>query len=123
MKLQIYFGELKPNSAVQQDVTNSIESTFEHFRTRIRQVNITFNDANGPKGGVDKECRCVVHLKSMAPIVIQDRDESFINLLNRVLKRAEHTLSERISLAKNSFRTRGSLPMRGAEQSASTDPS
>lgn len=121
MKLQIYFGELKPSAAVQQDVTNSIESTFEHFRTRIRQVNITFNDANGPKGGVDKECRCVVHLKNMAPIVVQDRDDSFINLLNRVLHRAEHTLSERVAFAKNSFRTRASSQMRSPEQSASSD--
>jgi len=118
MKLNLYFGDLKPSSTAREEVSDLIESAFEHFQTHVRHVNITFSDVNGPKGGVDKQCRCVVHLKSMAPIVIQDRDDSFVNLLHRVARRAAHALSERIALTKQSFRTRSKRGLESVEPPA-----
>ncbi len=118
MKLNLYFGDLKASEAVRENVTQLIESSFEHFQTHVRHVNVTFSDVNGPKGGVDKQCRCIVHLKNMAPIVVDDCDESFINLVHRVARRAAHALSERISLTKQSYRTRRKSGLESVELSA-----
>lgn len=118
MKLNVYFGDLKLSSTAQEEASTLIETSFEHFRTHVRHVNLAFSDVNGPRGGVDKQCRCVVHLKKMAPIVVQDRDKSYVNLLHRVLRRTSHTLSERISLTKQSFRTRSKSSVQRAEPSA-----
>jgi hypothetical protein len=52
-------------------------------------------DVNGPRGGVDKQCRCVLHLRRMPPVVIQDKDESMNALIYRVANRAAYALSQR----------------------------
>lgn len=106
MDLSVNFGNLKPAKVVQDDVTELITASFERFRSYIRCVSVTVTDINGPRGGVDKQCRCVLQLKRMAPIVIEDRDESFFSLLTRVSNRAAHTLSQRIDRKQTSYRSR-----------------
>lgn len=107
MDITVYFGDLKPAKVVQEDVASLMLESFERFRSYIRCVSVTVTDINGPKGGIDKQCRCVLQLKRMAPIVVQDRDDSFVTLLNRVANRAAHALSQKIDRKQTSYRSRG----------------
>ncbi len=66
------------------------------FRRHLKQVQLFIDDVNGPRGGVDKHCRCVLHLRRMVPIVIRDADEHISALVFRVADRAAHTLSRRV---------------------------
>lgn len=116
MKFELYFGDLKPAVIAQQDIEDLLLESFQRYDRYIRRVNVVVTDINGPKGGVDKQCRCVVHLKRMAPIVIQDSDHSFVNLLSRVASRAAINLSQRIEFKQGSTRKRrGSRAMRDAK--------
>ena len=108
MKFEFYFGDLKPTLIVQQDVEDLMLESFERYSRYIRAVNVVVTDVNGPKGGVDKACRCVVHLKRMSPIVIQDCDSSFVNLLSRVASRAALNLSQKVERKQTSHRSRRS---------------
>lgn len=109
MELSVYFGSMKQDQDVQAGVSELMHESFERYRNYIRCVSVTVTDINGPRGGVDKECRCVVHLKRMSPVVILDRDESFVQLLTRVANRAAHTLSQKVDRKQASFRTRKRL--------------
>lgn len=106
MDLNVYFGNLKPAKAVRDEVADLVQDSFERFQSYIRCVNLTVTDINGPRGGIDKQCRCVVQLKRMPPIVIQDRDSSFVGLLTRVANRATHALSQQVERKQSSFRSR-----------------
>ena len=106
MDLTVYFGNLKTSRVVQEDVAELMRESFERFQSYIRCVSMTFTDVNGPRGGVDKQCRCVLQLKRMAPIVIEDRDGSFVSLVNRVASRASLTLSQRVDRKQTSYRSR-----------------
>jgi putative sigma-54 modulation protein len=61
------------------------------FGRRIQKVNAFFSDLNGPKGGVDKLCRVVVHLKRQPTLVIEDRDSELSHLIDRVIDRVGQT--------------------------------
>lgn len=106
MDLNVNFGNLKTVKVVHDDVAELMRGSFERFQSYIRCVSVTFTDVNGPRGGVDKQCRCVLQLKKMAPIVIEDRDGSFVSLVNRVANRASAALSQRVDRMQTSFRTR-----------------
>lgn len=104
MKLDVYFGDFQPAQIVQQDVADLIHDEFDKYQKHIRAVNLFVTDVNGPKGGVDKQCRCVIHLKRMSPVVIQDHDISFVALIRRVAARAKQSLARRVEQRQSSFR-------------------
>lgn len=111
MNIEVFFGDFKPAQVVQQDAADIMRQSFERFGKHIRSVNLVVTDVNGPKGEVDKQCRCVVHLKRMAPIVIQDRDNSYVSLLKRVADRAAQTLNQRVDRNQVSYRSRKQAPI------------
>ena len=116
MMLSTHFGNLKPSRTAKDDFADLILSAVERFQSRIRFVNISVRDINGPKGGIDKQCRCVVHLKRMAPIVIEDTDDNVRNLFNRVADRVAYTLCKRIDKVKKGGRSRTSRELMGSVQ-------
>ncbi len=67
-------------------------SQLARFQHRIKQVQLYIEDVNGPRGGLDKHCRCVLHLRRTAPIVIRDCDHSIPAMIHRVADRASHAL-------------------------------
>lgn len=77
-----------------------IEETFSNslarFRNRVKSVQLYFEDVNGPKGGVDKECRCVLHLRKLPPVVIRDSDECWTTLVLRAANRAAYSVGKSV---------------------------
>lgn len=106
MHLSTYFGNLETAPAVKNDFAEAMLSAVGHFQSRIRKVNVSIRDVNGPKGGEDLCCRCVVHLKRMTPIVIEETGENMRNVLNRVTDRVSYTLSQKIDRVKKSNRSK-----------------
>lgn len=72
-----------------------MHKALERFQHLLKQVQLYIEDTNGPRGGVDKQCRCVLHLRRMQPVVIQDQDESVGPLIHRVAERASYALSKK----------------------------
>jgi ribosome-associated translation inhibitor RaiA len=118
MQLSIHFGNLEPAASVRDDVAELIRSAVDKFDSRIRRISVSIRDVNGPKGGEDKQCRCVVHLKRMRPIVIQDAGENYRKLVNQVADRVSYTLSQRmdrISTRRRAGKKPGKNQGRGLE--------
>ena len=79
-----------------QEFENILMRSLDRFGHRVRQVILYFHDLNGPRGGIDKSCRCVIHLKRMPPVVIQDQDQKLLNLVYRIADRASHVLAQKL---------------------------
>ena len=94
MQLQVRFRGASREEFGQHEYEEVLLSSLERFRHRIEQVSLYVEDVNGPRGGIDKECRCVLHLRRRPPVVITDRDNSMTALLYRVANRAAYTLSQ-----------------------------
>ncbi len=106
MMLSTHFGNFSLAPSMKQDVSDLMLGAVEHFQSRVRKVQVTVRDVHGPKGGIDKQCRCVVHLKRMPSIVIEDADTNYGNLFHRVADRVSYTLSQKIDRRQKGSRSR-----------------
>lgn len=95
MQLTIRFSGGKRSDFGNHDLEGVVQTSLERFKNGLKQVYLYVEDVNGPRGGVDKQCRCVLHLRRMPPIVIQDQDEDMATLIYRVANRAAYALSQK----------------------------
>jgi ribosome-associated translation inhibitor RaiA len=70
-----------------------VDFSLSHFRDRIRDVTLRLEDANGPKGGLDKRCVLVIRLRRGAPIVLSTDDSSVMAAVDRSVDRAGQAVS------------------------------
>lgn len=104
MKIKICFSGGKRSDFGNHDYEQVLTSSFDRFEDRLNLVYLYIQDINGPRGGVDKQCRCVLHLRRMPPIVIQDQDESMTALIQRVASRAAYVLSQKTDRRNKRFK-------------------
>lgn len=62
------------------------------FGNNVKTIEITVSDLNGPRGGIDKECRIVVSLKRMQDVVVTTKDEKLSKAISAVINRAERSV-------------------------------
>ncbi len=74
-----------------------MDNALSKFADHLRHVTLSVSDVNGPRGGKDKLCRCVLHLKRAQPVVIEDLDFSVGGAIHHALDRAVYTVSQRIA--------------------------
>ncbi|QGQ25642.1 hypothetical protein F1728_24470 [Gimesia benthica] len=96
MQINIHFSGGKRSDFGNHDFERVLAGSLERFERRLKSAHLYITDVNGPKGGIDKHCRCVLHLRRMSPIVIQDQDASMNALLYRVANRASYALTQKV---------------------------
>lgn len=83
-----------------------VSASFAKFSDNVKSVTITVEDVNGPKGGVDKECRVLVRLKKLKDVVIKTNNESISKSIPGAIDRAARSvgrlLDRRMQIAKSS---------------------
>ena len=100
MQIKIHFSGGKRSDFGNHDFEQVFANSLQRFHHRLKKVHVYIEDINGPKGGIDKQCRCVLHVRRMPPIVIQDQDESMNALLYRVANRASYVLIQKVDRKK-----------------------
>jgi ribosome-associated translation inhibitor RaiA len=68
-----------------------LQQSLRRLGRRLQKVNAFISDLNGPKGGIDKHCRVVVHLKRQPSLVIEERDSELDSLIDRLIDRLGQT--------------------------------
>lgn len=63
------------------------------FADRVRRVRVTLRDANGPRGGLDKECCMTAHLDCGDPLVAKVADAEFEPAVSRAAERLARRLA------------------------------
>lgn len=63
---------------------------------RVKAINVTVDDINGPRGGKDKNCRIIIHTKGIPDIVITDNQKSVMSAVNISLSRARMALLRKV---------------------------
>jgi hypothetical protein len=106
MIVSTHFGDLQTSQAAKDEAADLMRQVTTRFHSRIREVAFNIRNVNGPKGGVDKHCRCVVYLKGMPAVIIEDADENYRTLLYRVADRLSYTLGKRMDRSKRMVRSR-----------------
>ncbi|HSA56526.1 MAG TPA: HPF/RaiA family ribosome-associated protein [Gemmatimonadaceae bacterium] len=62
------------------------------FATSIERVSVRVEDANGPRGGVDKLCRIKAVLSGLPSVVVQNQAGTLVAAINRALMGVERAV-------------------------------
>ena len=80
MKVVISAKRLQDEKAINEHIKHRLSFAFSRTRRFIRSIEFILSDIQGPKGGVDKECKVIVEPESSDAIVIVER-QSLIAVL------------------------------------------
>lgn len=86
---------------LREKVKEKIEANFTRFSNQIGRVNAYLADLNGPKKGIDKSIRLLIDIERKPQIVIEEKGENWLALLESVADRASQTLNRQVKRARS----------------------
>lgn len=85
-----------------------IMAAFSKFGFNVITIELTVEDVNGPRGGIDKECRVIVKLRKMDDVAASVKEETFSKAIARAINRAERATVRKVN--RRSLRNAGRRP-------------
>ena len=86
--------------AVIELVRTRLEFALGRFAGRVRSLHVTLKDLNGPRGGLDKQCRIDIRLRRLGRlIVIDDVDAEPEAAISRAAERAGRAVTRAVDAA------------------------
>ena len=85
-------------SAIAGRVRKRLDFLLGRRFNRLRRVDVTLSDLNGPRGGVDKRCLVKVSIDGLRPVVIEDIQSDLYMAIDRAAGRASRTVLRRMAL-------------------------
>lgn len=87
------------------------------FAAAIERVSVRVLDVNGPRGGVDKQCRVKVVLDGLESVVVEATDPTKRTAIDGALDRTDTAVERRLGRRRTlPVRTASGMPRRGARR-------
>lgn len=109
MFLRIKTQNVKLTSRYINQIEKRFQTAFQKTRDRVQGLTITLSDINGPKGGVDKQCKILVDIERQEPVVVVERQSSLGGAISGAMHRSKHSVLKKLK----SERLRQSSARRG----------
>lgn len=75
------------------------------FEPRIRSVEVRLRDINGPRGGIDQQCRLVVWLRRPhTSVIVEDQDLDVESAVSRCAERAARGVARVLDMSRDGRR-------------------
>ena len=101
MQLHIQQRGLTLGRTLRNQVTEQLEAAFDRLSERIRAITVCLADTNGPRGGVDKECRIAVQLHRGGTVRAGQTDTDLIAAISMATDRVRHAVTRRLERSRN----------------------
>ena len=88
---------LQPDQRTQ--IERRASFALSHLSAVVRRVDVSLSDVNGPRGGVDKRCRILVHVEGGSSVFVEDADSDLVQLIDRAMDRAGRAAHKRLEQA------------------------
>lgn len=92
MNLTIRTRHVHLTPVLHEQIRHRLYTAFGRISPWIRAVDVTISDINGPKGGLDKQCRLRVRGRSIPGIVIEHVGVDTLAVIADVAERAEQAV-------------------------------
>jgi len=96
MKIKINDRQNLLNQNGEQQVRQKLAAALSRFGHRITQVDVTLEDVNGPRGGIDKQVKLVARVKKQGQVVATVKDRSVAKAVSWAVTRVERGVARRI---------------------------
>ena len=104
MKIGIQCRGFSLTSAIAGRVRKRLDFILGRGFNRLRRVDVTLSDLNGPRGGVDKRCQIKLSLDGLRPVIIEDVQSDLYMAIDRAAGRASRTVLRRLALDNSRHR-------------------
>ena len=111
MRMEIRGRNLWLTPALLDHVERRVRDALGRYRARVGRVTVRLFDANGDRGGIDKQCRIVVQTGPGNAIVVEDVDTDLYAAVTRAAARAADGLRRRLERIRSA--RHGAASLRG----------
>lgn len=101
MKPTIVAKGVKLSQVLRNYVTRRLQFSLNHARQSIGGVIVRISDQNGPRGGIDKQCRIQINVPGMPSIVVSSTAARIAEAVDLAVHRAAMALERTRSRAKS----------------------
>ncbi len=110
MNISVRVHDVKWTAALQAKIERSISFGLDRFDGHAKSIDVYIADLNGPKGGVDKICQLTAVLRRSEPVVIVEKGDRIIPMVNRAVRRLAYRVGRKVQrLRPATRRDRASL--------------
>lgn len=96
MKVIIHSSDIANDKALRDYVEHRIGFAFSRTRHFIRDITVGLADVNGPRGGVDQQCKVIVKPHDLQEVVIVERQSNISHAIDRSITRASRNFMQKM---------------------------
>ncbi len=100
MRIEIQTKDVKTGQNFKHALKVKIRKMFLHNSHKIRLINITLRDVNGPKGGEDKLCKVNIFVEGGKHILVSVKEISAYKAAIQAIRKANSTFYRQLGKAK-----------------------
>lgn len=86
--------------AIDTFVRSELRSAFQRLDAEIVSIDVSMKDANGPKGGIDKQVLICVRLRNRQKMAVDTEHENLYAAIKTGIKRAKRAVSRTVRKAR-----------------------
>jgi putative sigma-54 modulation protein len=101
METQVVTRGLTLTAAQDELINRRLQFGLGRFARRIRRVDVTFSDVNGPKGGNDIQCRIKLLLHRKGELVVSDTSDTVETVISSVTARVAMAVNRLVGRHQN----------------------
>ena len=97
MRLIARNGGIEWTDALRRHAERRLGFALGRFDNRLDTVTVRISDLNGPRGGVDKQCRIHLRLLRRPPLVVQGTEADAPAAIDRAADRAARAVARELA--------------------------
>ena len=96
MRVQFNDRNALLSPAGKEHARRKLAASLSKFGYRVNRVELTVQDNNGPKGGVDMECQVLVKLNGLGEIYASIKAETISAAIAKAIRCSERAVAKRV---------------------------
>ena len=88
MQVDIRARKVEVDDVLRAHIDRRLRFALGRFGERIAKVTVRLEDANGARGGVDKQCQIDIALRPSGNVIVEDIDADLRTVIDRAADRA-----------------------------------
>ena len=92
-----FFGDV-----AREYVEHRLGFALGRFQNSVRRITVHVEDLNGPRGGIDKNCRLQIYLNGVrGPVMMSVKERTITAAIDIAADRARHTVARTLNRRSN----------------------
>lgn len=117
MQLVIKSRNIQLSKQFKGRLGSQVYSVFHRTQQLVQRITVTLSDINGPKGGMDKQCKVKVSLAGLPSVLVVTTQDSLQKAFAYAVERANDVMKKRVEKhQKRSKRGRVAIVLEGSEE-------